>query len=131
MCDAVRRAKTTKRGGKAEILGDANRGDRLTSFAALWDDVKSPEITPSRVFSKRETAHAVQIALSSLPLKHRSALWMRYIEGRSTAEIAKMLKQTPAAVNSLLYKGKVKLRERLGRASRFLSDTALPGYLAP
>lgn len=131
LCDAIRRAKTAKRGGKAKILGEANRGDRLASFAALWDDVKSPEITPSRVFSKRESAHAVQIALSTLPLKQRSALWMRYIEGRSTAEIASLLKKTPAAVNSLLYQGKVGLREQLGQASRFLSDTTLPGYLVP
>lgn len=130
LCNAIRRAKTTKRGGTTEILREANLPDRVTSFAALWNDVNSPEITPSRVFSKRETARAVQIALSSLPLRHRSALWMRYIEGRSTAEIAKMLKKTPAAVNNLLYKGKVQLRERLGRASGFLSDTALPGYLA-
>ncbi|MHC4090114.1 MAG: RNA polymerase sigma factor [Planctomycetota bacterium] len=121
LTDACRRARSSKRGGKAATLRNAD--GRLSSFGALWDRVTSPERTPSRAVSAKEAAQAVLAALGTLPQPHRRAMRLCYIEGRSIAETARAMAKTPAAVNSLLFRGRRHLRKRLGRAGKYFSDS--------
>ena len=64
----------------------------------------------------------MQIALSRLPNDRRTAIRMRYLEGRSRPEIARTMDKSEAAVNSLLFHGLRDLRRRLGDTARFFSD---------
>lgn len=77
--------------------------------------------TPSRQLSGREAGYAARVALASLPDSCRIVVEMRFLDGLSHLEIAKSLNKSEAAVNSLLYRGLAKLRDRLGSASRYLS----------
>ena len=120
LADALRTVGAMKRGGLQHILREGEY--RRTSLADVFGRFASPDRTPSREVSAREAAHAVQIALSCLPEPRRRAVHMRYIEGRSRAEIARRMHKTDSAVNSLLYHGLRDLRERLGDACQFLSD---------
>lgn len=55
-------------------------------------------------------------ALHRLSERYRIAFWERVAEGRSAAEVGKMLGISANAVNVLVYRAKVKLREFLAEA---------------
>ena len=55
---------------------------------------------------------------------HRRAVSLRYIEGWPVDKIAKVMSKSGPAINSLLFQGRIQLREHLGRASRFFSDAS-------
>jgi RNA polymerase sigma factor (sigma-70 family) len=66
-------------------------------------------------------------ALGALSFNQRSALVMRELEGRSYSEIAKVLRVSPSAVETLLFRARRAVREQLegaltcGEAERSLS----------
>jgi RNA polymerase sigma factor (sigma-70 family) len=122
LADALRIVGALKRGGNQRILKEHEA--RSKSFADLFGRLASPQKSPSREVSAREAADAVQLALCGLSESRRQAVRMRYIEGRSRAEIAQVLRKSDAAVNSLLYHGLREMRERLGSACRFLSNVS-------
>ena len=55
-------------------------------------------------------------ALTQLPGRYRIAFWERVAEGRSAAEVGEMLGISANAVNVLVYRAKMKLREYLAGA---------------
>jgi RNA polymerase sigma-70 factor (ECF subfamily) len=127
IADAIRRAGSFKRGGRANLTYERRQ---TTSFVDLFARVQSPQVSPSREISAREATHAVQIAMTALPDHYRTALTLRYLHGKSHADIARALRMSRPAVNSLLYRGLRKLKELLGSASRFFSDDGTPTTLA-
>jgi RNA polymerase sigma-70 factor (sigma-E family) len=52
-------------------------------------------------------------ALAALPVRRRAAVVLRYYEGRSEAEIARMLGVRPGTVKSLLHRALAQLREAI------------------
>lgn len=54
-------------------------------------------------------------ALASLPPKRRAAIVLRYYDGLSEAEIAKVLRVRPGTVKSLVHRGLTQLREVIER----------------
>ncbi|MEE9296949.1 MAG: RNA polymerase sigma factor [Phycisphaerae bacterium] len=119
IADAIRRAGAMKRGGSDVIVHERWQS---TSFVDLFARVSSPQDTPSKEVSTREAVDAVQIALAALPENYRTAITLRYVEGRSHDQIAKAMRKSRSAVNSLLFRGMRKLKELLGSAGRFFSD---------
>lgn len=119
IADAIRRAGAAKRGGRDAIMYDRRQ---TSSFVDLFSHVSGREGTPSREVSTKEAVHAVQIALAALPEDYRIAIELRYLEGNSQEEIAKLMHKTRPSVNSLLFRGMRKLRELLEPVGRFLSD---------
>jgi RNA polymerase sigma factor (sigma-70 family) len=63
----------------------------------------------------RERTRAVEIALERLPVKERSALVLREVEGLSTREVAEALGSTEATVRSQIYQARLRLREWTAR----------------
>lgn len=82
------------------------------------------------------TVDEIRTALGQLSFNQRSALVMRELEGRSYAEIAKILDVSVSAVETLLFRARRALREQLegaltcGEAEAALSRR-LDGRLAP
>jgi RNA polymerase sigma-70 factor (ECF subfamily) len=120
LVDAIRAAHRRKRGGNQSRIVDIQK--RLTSLTTLLERVQSPLKTPSREFSTIENVHALSIALNCLSQDRHRAVHMRYIEGRSHAEIARQMRRTEAAVRSLIYNGLRELRSLLGDAAKYFSD---------
>jgi RNA polymerase sigma factor (sigma-70 family) len=54
-------------------------------------------------------------ALAALPVKRRAAIVLRYYDGLSEAEIAKVLRVRPGTVKSLVHRGLLQLREVVER----------------
>ncbi len=121
MINNIKTAGRVKRGGRHKFV--RRDPDRASSLADLFARVASPGRTPSSEVAMAEAVDTVQVVLATLPPARRQAIWMRFIEGQSHEAIAKALKRTPEAVNGLLFNGLRQLQERLGSASKFLSDT--------
>ncbi len=122
IADAIRRADAAKRGGRDTLVYNRRV---TTSFVDLFSRVSGCGVTPSAEVSVKEAVHAVQIALASLPESCRTAVELRYLQGHSREEIAKIMNRTRAAVNALLFRGMHKLRELLGSVDRFFSDDSV------
>lgn len=130
LIDAIRTARRVKRGSKQRLT--STRKGASSSFLSLFGIVASPQPTPSAEFATTEAVRAVRQALEQLPKDRQQAVGLRYIEGRSIADIADAMHKTKSAVHSLLFHGLRQLRERMGNAGRFFSDVAsAPGESAP
>jgi RNA polymerase sigma-70 factor (ECF subfamily) len=71
---------------------------------------------PDAAVEDASTAAAVRTALDRLPERQRIAVVLKRFEGMSYAEIAEVLQTTPAAVESLLVRAHMVLRQELRRA---------------
>jgi RNA polymerase sigma-70 factor (ECF subfamily) len=89
----------------------------------LLDLIASADKTPSRSAASHEAVEAMRAALTELPPDYRKAVQLVYIEGRSVAEAASEMGRTDRAIHNLCYKAKEHLRDLLGSASRFLSQS--------
>ncbi len=116
----MRRFKTAKWPGSAKISGSGEAhkvGDRLPVARR-----PTPEQTPSREAAAHEAADAIEKGIDGLPPQRRNVVRMRYLEGRSLAEIAKARKISVSTVRVHLYRGIRQLRKELGRAGQFFTD---------
>lgn len=59
-------------------------------------------------------ADEVMAALSALPDKYRTSIYLFYYEGYSSAQIAQMLRRPDASIRSDLRRGRSLLKQRLG-----------------
>ena len=98
------------RGRHPQVSLDAENAEtRQTLGATLPSDAPAPNETALA----RERAGAVRQAVVDLPADLRTALVLCEWEERSVAEAAAMLKTTPKAVESRLYRARQTLRQRL------------------
>jgi DNA-directed RNA polymerase specialized sigma24 family protein len=97
---------------------------RSSSLADLFGGLVGNGETPSHVLAVREAADAVLVAMAGLAEDRRTAIRLRYLEGRSIGEIAAQMERTETSVHSLLFHGCQQLRELLGPASRYVGRSA-------
>ncbi len=69
---------------------------------------------PERVLARSDSMEALVRALRGLPEKQRAAVLLRHLDGMKYDEIAQALNTTVPAVESLLARGRKRLREELG-----------------
>ena len=62
---------------------------------------------------KDELEHALQNAINSLPNVHKSVIILKYLEGMSYENIAKVLDCPVGTIRSRLYNAKERLKEKL------------------
>ena len=125
LVDAIRAARGPRRGGDRCKIDNAQQG--LMSLTALFERTLPSHKTPSSDFGRIENAHAVSIALARLSVGRRRAVHLRYVEGKSRPEIARLMNKSEAAVNSLIYHGLRDLQRFLGDAAKYFSDARSSG----
>ncbi|MCY3023306.1 MAG: RNA polymerase sigma factor [Planctomycetota bacterium] len=76
---------------------------------------KIPAYSPSEQASREEKLASIRRALAEIPGIYREVLALKYIDGRSHEDIAKVLDISLAAVDKRLMRGKDMLRESLHR----------------
>lgn len=81
-----------------------------------------PAPRPGEAMEEDERGLAVRHALDSLPERQRAALVLSYYEGLSQAEASALLEISEEALESLLARGRRKLRELLGAQGRDLLE---------
>jgi RNA polymerase sigma-70 factor, ECF subfamily len=80
----------------------------IVSEAAEQDDSD-----PLEMLSKERRSIALSRALARLPVKERAALVLRDVEGRSAAEVAKLLGSSEPTVRSQACRGRLRLKRLL------------------
>ena len=116
----MRRFKTAKWPGRGRISGSDDSQKAVDRLPV--SQMPGMEHTPSREAAAHETADAIQKGISALPPQRRKVVRMRYLEGRSLAEIARICKISISTVRVHLYRGIRQLRKELGRAGQFFTD---------
>ena len=81
--------------------------------ASLKDTLRAVDLAPDGALEARERADAVRQAVAALPLELRQPLVLAVYEGRSQAEIGKILDCSAKAVETRLYRARQRLRESL------------------
>lgn len=81
----------------------------------LRDKLPATGDTPDDVLQKNERSEAVRHAVAALPEELKEPLILTVYEGLSHIEVAEILKCTPKAVESRIYRARQQLRERLGK----------------
>lgn len=77
------------------------------------DAVSSSDFAPAADLEADDTAAEVRAALLTLPDKQRAAVVLRHYHDLSYAEIAETLKTSVSAVESLLFRARRSLQDRL------------------
>jgi len=81
--------------------------------AALSDTLAGPDPDPAQELARRESADAVQAALTQLPLEQRMAVALVDLEGYSYEEAAKVLELPASTLGVYVFRGRKRLREKL------------------
>jgi RNA polymerase sigma-70 factor (ECF subfamily) len=119
LLDRIKSHNAQKRGGGQVAAKPAGAAD---SAAQLLDVLADGGDSPSQSVMRHENVQAVQVALATLPDDYRKCLRLCYIEGLPVAEVARRMIRSEHAVHMLCNRGKVMLKEVLGRSSQYFSS---------
>src|SRR5690242_12826551 len=88
-----------------------------------------PDLTPDpeETCARGEQVDLFRASLKSLPPALRSAVWLRDVEGLSTAEAARALGLSEGTLKSQLHRARSKLGELIRRPSAFAGAPLRPG----
>jgi RNA polymerase sigma-70 factor (subfamily 1) len=120
LTDAVKRIGRKKRGGDYQQLSISGVA-KASTMATLIDFVCHDSHLPDQSAARREAEKLIQVAVSMLPEDQRTVIRAHFFDHMSVAEIAQQTGRTSAAVRGLIYRGKVRLAEAMGRSSRWLN----------
>lgn len=118
LLDAIKEHDRQKRGGDMHRVEGSPHDSVL---APILDWIAADDPHPSSAAARGEALQALQVALAGLEPDQRDAIRMRLLEGLSLEETAAKLGRSPDAVRGLVHRGKLKLRDAMGRASQWLS----------
>ena len=119
--DAMRMLNAERRGGNRKRVHALAGGD---SYRSLLDVLSSSGTSPTQQVARTENAAALRGAVDSLPEAYRKVVHMYDLEGRPIGDVADALNRTPGAVYMLRARAHDRLREILGPAGGFFTDSA-------
>lgn len=96
---------------QAQISLDEPKEDQEQPLAATLADLT--QYSPDKSLEKKELIQAVQNVLLSLPEKQRIALILSQYENLSYQEIAAVLESSVSAIESLIFRAKQTLKQKL------------------
>ncbi len=123
LIDLKRVELAIKRGGNSRRRFTI--GPTASSSTRFRQPPAAPTRTPSREVSTQEARRLLLIGVSGLPPAMQEAVRLHDIEGKPIDEVARKMDITEAALRSLLYRGRVRLREVLGDPSRYFSESKI------
>lgn len=120
LADAIKAARALKRGG-GRAPANLNAAARFDSADELIDLLAGPVRSPSQNVARQEALAAIQIGLAALKDEYRQAIQLRYVQGLSAIEVARIMKKTSHAVHHLCHRGLKELHTVMGRSSQYLT----------
>ena len=123
LIDMIRALRAAKRGGGRSPL-DAGGEEWASAITDLLGMLAPHDRTPSRSAAAHEAAEAIREALDEIDADYAEALRLRYAQGLAVEATAQEMGRTKAAVHMLCHRGLLRLRDALGRESKFLSRKA-------
>lgn len=122
LVDKLRSARSIKRGKEAHALRQNSVLNR--SYSDLFRLIAGSGRTPSSQGAAIEASAAVQLAMRDLPEPYRTAISLCHIEQHPRQIAAQMMNTSVRALDGVLYRGLHMLRQQMGKAERYFSDTA-------
>ncbi len=112
--------RTVKRlpGGESKLARP--RSDPEGSYAGLSAIVTAGNNSPSAELAKEDGLAALITSLARLSDDQRNAIRLRYLEGKTVAEVSECMDKTEPAVNGLCWRGLQKLGDLMGSISRYM-----------
>jgi len=118
------------RGLREVLIGDLSGNEETTTGLEVPDSSPDPEA----IYSQREWAEMLSLAMNELPPGIRKAIQLRELDERSSEETARMMGISIPALKGRMFHGRKKLRERLKhfvepawrsarKTSRMIGDT--------
>lgn len=120
LLDALRMLEAEKRGRNFHRVQPASRRG---SLVALYDQLASPDSTPSRRAARAEAHSCLENALQKLPESYRTVIEMYDLRGEPVEKIAAALHRSVGAVYMRRARAHRQLRDIMGTPSQFLSGT--------
>jgi len=120
LLDAIRALDRDKRPPPEKQITSLQEGD---SYVTLLGALTGTTGTPSRYASKEEAKAALEGALCKLPEDYAVVVRKLDLECRPVGEVAESLKRSKGAVHMLRARAYDRLRELLGSASQFFTDS--------
>ncbi|MBP7748296.1 MAG: sigma-70 family RNA polymerase sigma factor [Phycisphaerae bacterium] len=117
--DQQRALRRQKRDAAREVV--ATNGSPSASYPDLLNRLEGTEATPSRHVARNEAVAALMTCLARLGEEQRAVIRLRFLEGRSVAEVAERLGKTEGAVHMLCHRALKALREQLVSITHLLS----------
>jgi RNA polymerase sigma-70 factor (ECF subfamily) len=102
------RNRLRKRGRRQALSLDAERAP---------DPPDSERPGPLEVYERQDVREQVDAAIEELPPLYREALHLRYLEGLSYKEVARVVEASVSAVETRIFRGKEMLRGELAHLS--------------
>ena len=99
------------RGLREVLIGDLSGNEETTTSLEVPDSNPDPEA----IYSQREWAEMLSLAMNDLTPGMRKAIELRELGERSTEETARIMGISIGAVKARVFHGRRKLRERLQR----------------
>lgn len=121
LLDAVKTLGAQKRGGDRRRIQPSTNDD---SFVGLYELLGGTTTTPSRHAARNEARVTLERAIQILSPVHRRVVEMYDLDGRPVEEVAAALNRSVGAIYMLRARAHVRLREIMGTASKYLSDSA-------
>jgi RNA polymerase sigma-70 factor, ECF subfamily len=100
---------------KDEVSGELRRRKPIFLSTDVLGDIPDASQNPERLVRQKELREALNQAVDELPTDFRSVVVLRDFEGLSNREVSKVLNLSVPAVKSRLHRGRLFLRNRLGR----------------
>lgn len=94
-----------------------------SSYLKILEEVKGRERTPSSEAATWEAANAIHLAIREMPEDQAEAVRLRYIEGKTDAEIAARMAQTQESIRGLIGRGLDKISEDVGTPRNYFYDS--------
>ena len=120
LINALEMLEADKRGGQRRRVQLVDSD----SFDTLYDQLGGTRNTPSGLAAKVEACSALKGAMAQLPEDLRNVVQLYDLEGRSAAEVSRILLRSNGAMFMLRARAHRALRQLMGTASDFLSDCA-------
>ena len=120
LINALQMLEADKRGGqrwRAQLVDS-------DSFDTFYDQLVGTNNTPSRDAAKLEACSALKGAMAQLQEDHHNVVQLYDLEGRSVADVSRMIRRSNGAMFMLRARAHRALRQFMGTASDFLSDCA-------
>ena len=111
----MQRPKATMSGHTRHDLNQVNNKQKRQKNNALEEEPFLPDtsLLPQTVLEEKEKIQKLYLAISDLPEPLRQVLELKYIQGFTPAQAAKILKTSSKRVSKLLYLAKNKLKKQL------------------
>ena len=93
--------------------------ERSDSYINLLEQVYADSRTPSQVIRREEAVGALLTCLSGLSDSHRRVLQLRFLEGRSVEEAARLMAKSDGAIVALTKRALLALRAGMDGVGEF------------